>query len=148
MDILSCLLVFVLSHRQVVRFLQGLWILVSPSKIFPVVVFGQGAILVMVCVHDKLHSVDSLLAGNNKLYSCIEPELFYFDVLFFAYYFYNGVLVCSVVELPNNLLHGLEPFEICGEVHILLFQVNGVLVCLPQGFDQILAPHIVKVDVL
>ena len=136
------------SLQEVVRFLQGLWILVNPTETFPVVVFDQGVILVAIRIHDKLHADDSLLASGNKLYSFTGPYLFYFDVLFFASYFYNSVPMRGVVELLNKLLRGLELFEVRGEVTFMLFEVNEVHIGLPQSFGWFLAPLLVEVDVL
>ena len=136
------------SLQQVVCILQGLCIRANPAERFPVLVFYQGAILVTVHIHDKLQSKDSLLLGAKALYSFIGPKLFWFDVLFFAQYFNNGVPVMGVVELHNNLLHGLELFEVRGEINFMLFWVNEVLVYLPQRFDWLCAPPVVEADVL
>ncbi len=68
--------------------------------------------------------------------------------MFFAYYFNNGVPVHCVVELLNDLPHGLELFEVHGEVHFMLFEVDEVLIGLPQSLDWFLAPPVVEVDVL
>ena len=56
--------------------------------------------------------------------------------------------VCGLVDLLNSLLHGLELFEVRGEVHFMLFQVKEVLVGLSQIFGWFLAPPVVEVDVL
>ena len=111
--------------------MQGLWILVNSAEIIPVVVFDQGAILVAIRIHDKLHAKDSLLASGNKVYSFSGLELFYIDVLLFVHYLYGGVPVRNVVELLNNLLHSFELFGVRGEVHFLLFWVNATLIGLP-----------------
>ena len=131
---MSYLLVLVLSLQKVVHVLQGLWILVNPAKIFPVVVFDQGDIFVTIRVHDKLHPKDSLLACSNKPCSFLGSEVFYFEVLLFAYYFDGSVPVRCVVELLNNLPCGLEIFNVRGEVHVLLFKVNEVRIGLPHSF--------------
>ena len=56
--------------------------------------------------------------------------------------------VRCIVEFLNDLFHGLERFKVCGEVHFLLFEVNEVLIGLPQRCDWFIASPVVEVYVL
>ena len=99
-------------------------------------------------VHYKLHPKDCLLACDNKLYSFFGTNIFYSGVLFLAHFFDDDVPVRCVVELLAYLLRGLELFEVRGEVHFLLFEVEEVLIGLSQSFDWFLTPPVVEVNVL
>ena len=62
---LSQFLIIISSLRQVLGILQCLWIFVNFAEVFPVIIFDYGVILVVICVHDKLHAEDLLLVIGN-----------------------------------------------------------------------------------
>ena len=53
-----------------------------------------------------------------------------------------------MVELLNDLVHGLDIFKVRGEFYFLLFEVDEVLIGLKQRFYCFLTPPVVGVDVL
>jgi hypothetical protein len=89
-----------------------------------------------------------LIVVSNELCSFNQYKATCADVLLLAQYFYNGVLVCGLIELLENFLRDLGFFKVRSEVQNVLFQVNEIDVCLLQSLTRLIPPPVIEVDVM